>query len=213
MLLKRIYNHDAPQEEWGTRSAACQECHGRGKIVETNPVDHAAAIVSCQACAGSGNVVTRVPPVSGIVVLRAGSWQNFSPSFIEGGQREGWLTRDKDRLTIHCADPPVVYRIIRQPGYYCCHCDQALDDSPTGQLHVSTAHAGSISPDPNNPSGYRWDLYYRCVMETAETKSATAEQIAIMDRKERDAISERIRAKYGDSRGAAERRRAAKGVK
>lgn len=56
------------------------------------------------------------PVVNGIAVLRAKARQHFSPNLLEIGQREGWLTVSGNVLTI-LSDPPLVYHIVRTPGY------------------------------------------------------------------------------------------------
>jgi hypothetical protein len=104
------------------------------------------------------------PVVNGIKVLRAKAKQHFSPNLLEVGQLEGWLTRNGNVLTIK-SDPPLVYRIVRTPGYYCCHCNRPLDDGGVARSHLSAAHADEESPDPANPAGYRRDNFYAAERE------------------------------------------------
>jgi hypothetical protein len=108
-----------------------------------------------------------------VQVLGARRRQHFTPGLVEGGQGEGWLSVQGDRLTIHGTTvsngreriTPVVYRILRAPGYYCCHCQKAVIDAPTAKLHVEAQHPGVASPDPANPAGYRRDNFYACERE------------------------------------------------
>jgi len=103
------------------------------------------------------------PMVRGVLVLEAGREQNFSPRFIENGVTEGWLTVERGRIIIRGDNQTVTYRIVLPPGYYCCYCNRALDDSPSAQAHIEEAHADEPSPDENNPAGYRRDAFFACV--------------------------------------------------
>jgi len=104
------------------------------------------------------------PVVNGITVLRAKARQHFSPNILEVGQREGWMTVSGNVLTI-LSEPRVVYRIVRTPGYYCCHCHRPLDDSGVARAHLAEEHPDVPSPDPANPAGYRRDNFYACARE------------------------------------------------
>jgi hypothetical protein len=105
------------------------------------------------------------PKISGIRILRAGPRQHFSQKIIDQGIFEGWLSMGQGRITLISEGGVVIYRIDRAPGYYCCHCQQKLDDGPTGQAHVETTHKKKKSTDPSNPCGYRKDNFYACVKE------------------------------------------------
>ena len=100
--------------------------------------------------------------VHGIQVLRARDRQHVSPNLIEQGVAQGWLSLAKGQLVIHGEAGAIVYRIDRPPGYYCCHCEAALDDGPSGADHVQTLHPTAKSPDPSNPAGYRRDHFFAC---------------------------------------------------
>jgi len=58
------------------------------------------------------------PVVSGVRVLHAGPEQHFSPNLCEIGMKEGWLSMDTDRITIHAEGKDLVYEILRAPGKY-----------------------------------------------------------------------------------------------
>jgi len=74
--------------------------------------------------------------------------------------------------------PPATYRIVRVPGFYCCHCQAQLPDGPTGKVHVTTAHAGKASPDSSNPFGLRLNNFYECTKEKGTPVKAPAQQVA-----------------------------------
>lgn len=170
MLLKRKYDHDAPTERWTKSYSPCPVCKGSGaRLIGGKP-----SVCDGTGCE-AGRVVKLIPPVVGVEVLHAGDRQNFSPSLIRQGQKAGWLTFEADRLTILDSEgDPVTYKVVREPGSYCCHCGEELPDASArdedsgmtvGQLHVAERHAGETSPDPNNPSGYRRDDFYACEKE------------------------------------------------
>lgn len=102
--------------------------------------------------------------VSGVKMIHAGSRQNFSSRFVEGGVAEGWLSGSTDKLVIHAESGDVVYAIERVPGYYCCHCGRKMDDGAGAKVHIESAHPGRPSPDAVNPSGYLKSNAYECTM-------------------------------------------------
>jgi len=105
------------------------------------------------------------PKVKGIKVLHAGDEHHFSPRLIEGGVSEGWLSMSQGKIIIHGEGGDVAYKIVRAPGYYCCHCNAKLDDGgATARAHLAT-HKAKKSPDVNNPAGYRKDNFYAGVKE------------------------------------------------
>ena len=114
-------------------------------------------------------------PISHVEILHAGPVQRFSPQFLQNGQAEGWVGISKGKITIDAKPDPVVYQIKRAPGVYCCHCGQRLPagaaQDQSGQFlpppHVAEKHKGAVSPDPENPSGYRQENYYTCTKEGA----------------------------------------------
>lgn len=103
--------------------------------------------------------------ICGVRVLRAGAVQHFSPRIIEQGVAAGWLSMVDGLLTVNGHDGPVVYRIERTPGYYCCHCQAKLSDQTEARAHVTADHGGAASPDASNPAGYRRDNFFACVRE------------------------------------------------
>lgn len=154
MQLKRLYDWNAPRRTWP-----------RNTVARHKPL-----------VAPDGAVITEqiTPPVRCVRILTAPERQHFSERMVEGAREEGWLTLEADRIAIAAEDGPVVYRIERMPGRYCCHCDAKLDDDDFtnpgrpgehARDHVATEHGDAPSPDPENKSGYRCIRYYDCVRE------------------------------------------------
>lgn len=111
--LRRIYDYDAPPEQWSTLSESCSACRGRGKQLSAT----GDAIVECPDCE-AGQITRRIPPVAGVEILQAGDVMHFSTRFVAGGQAEGWLEIDDGALAINGTNTKVVYRIKRAPGRY-----------------------------------------------------------------------------------------------
>lgn len=158
--------------------------------------------------------VTKMLPgaVKGVQVLRAGRGiQHLSRNFIDGGVREGWLVMGEGQVMIRPVEgPAVIYRIVRAPGHYCCHCDAAIVDAgqmtagqTKGQRHVAEAHRGQPSPDPNNPAGYRRDNFYTCVLLSGEQQNMTAEEAGELEAQVRRAFHEKIAPKLQAAAAAA----------
>lgn len=103
------------------------------------------------------------PRLVGVKLLRAGPRQRFSPRIIAQGIAQNWLSMGDGKITLR-TDPPATYSIVRGPGYYCVHCGNPMADGPSGAAHVKTDHAGKVSPDPQNPAGFRRDNFYECVL-------------------------------------------------
>lgn len=107
------------------------------------------------------------PQVSHIEVLSASREWKVSDSVIEKGVREGWLTLGDGRVTLKTGAADVVYRIMRLPGHYCCFCEEKIEDDGRGtQARKHIVMHTLPSPDANNPSGWRKDNFYFCVLES-----------------------------------------------
>ena len=110
-------------------------------------------------------------PLSHVEVQHAGPVQSFTPRFLQSGMEEGWISMSKGKITLDTAKAdgtpaPVVYKIDRAPGAYCCHCNQKLDGgNEIAQAHIEEKHPGIASPDESNPAGYRIDNFYACTKE------------------------------------------------
>lgn len=82
-----------------------------------------------------------------------------------GGQ---WPEVNSGKLILHAEPEDLVFAIKRGPGRYCLHCGERLHDETRSDLtrgaklgdaarqHVAEKHAGKPSPDPTEPSGYKW---------------------------------------------------------
>jgi hypothetical protein len=113
MRLKRIYNHDAPKEEWVTRAELCPTCSGKGKVVN-EALD---GVKDCPDCE-DGIRKTQIPPVVTVEVQYAGDFQKFSPKIVAQGRKQGWLSLEGNHLTIFGVNEKLVYEIGRVPGRY-----------------------------------------------------------------------------------------------
>lgn len=105
------------------------------------------------------------PKVRGVRVLRAGAGWNISPDLLQRGAYEGWLSLAKGQVVLEAEGQALRYRVNRGPGYYCCHCGEAVDDGPSARAHIAAEHASQASPDPSNPAGYCRINHYECVRE------------------------------------------------
>lgn len=152
------------------------------------------------------------PVVSGVKLLRANKRQHFSQSFIDGGMAEGWLSVGGGKITVTGTNGKAEYLIVARPAIYCCHCDEqigALNEGATPEgakkmrAHVDGAHKGIVSPDPNNPAGYRQDNFFACVKVGDGVENMTKAEAAEMDRNVRKALHEKLQAKYGAKKSPA----------
>ena len=103
--------------------------------------------------------------VIGVEVVRAKDRQHFSPNILQMGAAQGWLKQADGKITIGKDANAVTYKVMRGPGYYCCHCRKAMDDGASARAHIEAEHAGEKSPDQSNPAGYERTHYYDCVKE------------------------------------------------
>jgi hypothetical protein len=103
--------------------------------------------------------------VNGVQVLRAGKRQHFSPDLVMKGMAQGWIAMGDNRIVIKGEGGNVVYRIVRTPGYYCCHDGEPMPDGPSARAYIEQHFKGEASPDQSNPSGYEKINFYDCVKE------------------------------------------------
>jgi len=102
------------------------------------------------------------PVVETIKVTLLSKRQNFTQKFIDKAIREGYATLTKGKLILHTQDGDLEYKILRSPGYFCCHDNQSLGGEKECREYVAINFAGIDSPDKNNPSGYRKDNFHAC---------------------------------------------------
>lgn len=105
------------------------------------------------------------PPI-GVVILGLGATpqQHFTLELVSEAIAQGWMSLEGERLVVKGANREVAYKVLRAPGYYCCHCKAALAaGGETARAHLAAAHAGKKSPDPQNPAGYERIHYFDCV--------------------------------------------------
>jgi len=103
--------------------------------------------------------------------------QHIPQVWIDKHTARGFATLDENKLTMHTIDGDMAFTVDHSPGRFCCHCGEALanEDQEAGggfipqgdprlgavaREHVASKHAGIVSPDPQNPSGYKDKMYY-----------------------------------------------------
>jgi len=122
-----------------------------------------------------GKVVDVAPgAIADVRVLSAKKVQHFSPSVIERGAAEGWLSMANGLISIGKGKDAVQYRIVRTPGYYCCHDNKPVDDGPSALEYIAANFKDVKSPDASNPAGYRRDNFYYCEKVETSVKPALA---------------------------------------
>lgn len=107
-------------------------------------------------------------PISHVEILDAPAQQKLTQDFLDKGLVRGYISMGNGRITIEAKPEKVVYRIIRTPGLYCCHCGRELERSQKSEVakaHIASEHSGVASPDKENPAGYRDDMFYACEKE------------------------------------------------
>ena len=107
------------------------------------------------------------PVVKGVEVLRAKERQHFSPDLVAKAADQGWMEMAGGKIALNAENGTILYKIVRGPGYYCCHCGKHMSDGAVARAHIDKEHAKKTSPDPANPSGYERIHYFDCVKESA----------------------------------------------
>jgi hypothetical protein len=97
---------------------------------------------------------------SHVEVLQLSKRWNISPELVAGAARDGWLAIGDGKVVLKTDKGPLVFNMLFTPGWYCCFCNKELDNSVTGKIHVQDAHPRMVSPDKNNPSGWRRINHY-----------------------------------------------------
>jgi len=123
-----------------------------------------------EALARKADLKIPSPVPIGVEVHRIIPKQGFPTETVQAGLAQGWMSVGRKKLTIHGSNGEVVYKILYEPGRWCCHCDAKLPDDPQGRAaraHVASTHGNKPSPDPQYPAGYLCDNYYECELESA----------------------------------------------
>lgn len=157
MLLKKVFDKETIEESRKLIEKA--QAVGRNGLTETERKQYDAAV----ADAFDHVKVVRGPEI--------GEAQNFSTKFVEKQQASGLLTMDKNTIVLNTV-PPMKFRIVRRPGYYCCHDDAPMDDDKSAKAYLEQHFKGKPSPDRNNPAGYRRDNFYSCERVESEQRAS-----------------------------------------
>jgi hypothetical protein len=131
------------------------------------------------------NTIKRVvnpPPVKGVIVQNTGisAEQNFSTGLVASALAEGWMELHDDELIVKAEPEDLKYKVLREPGRYCLHCGEKLQDDIKGELariHVLSKHNGKSSPDASVPAGYVWITAYECVLDAKQHAKFKAKKI------------------------------------
>lgn len=97
----------------------------------------------------------------------------FKPQWLLAAVTQGWASLAQGRITLHTVGGDVAWRIVREPGAYCCCCGDRVGDGPTADpaeaarrcTYVAACQAYQPGADPENPAGYRVDNYYEGHLE------------------------------------------------
>ena len=100
-------------------------------------------------------------------VSRVSKRQNFTQRFIDRAIQEGFASLVKGELVIHARPDELIYKILRMPGYFCCHDNAPLGSEKEAVEYLDANFDGAASPDANNPAGYRKDNFLACELQGA----------------------------------------------
>lgn len=177
MRLERVYKKP---EGWKPVRNAFVDAEG--KALNALSLDHAlrlGVLMKLEDPTRPYGALLNPPPIERVRVIHTGTSaeQTFSERLVRAGVAEGFMTLGKGKLILHTVEdqPDLEYSIRRTPGWYCCHCGQALESANAefapgvsyGTQHVVTQHPGIKSPDSENPSGYERLNGYETVLDEA----------------------------------------------
>lgn len=91
--------------------------------------------------------------------------QNFSTRLVAAALQEGWMKMKDGKIILKASPEDLVYSIVKEPGYYCCHDGKKLDDANMAKSYVEQNFPEIPSPDPANPLGYMKINHYECVLD------------------------------------------------
>lgn len=90
-----------------------------------------------------------------------GEKQNFTPKQLTDRMMDGLVTKSGNEI-VWRTTPELKFKVIREPGYYCCFDNAPLTDGDSARVYIASKFKGQESPDPSNPHGYRKDNFYHC---------------------------------------------------
>ena len=107
---------------------------------------------------------------------------HFIPKILHEYVERGFASITDKQIILHTIDGDMPFKLDHVPGRYCAHCNEALPNEdleeggaaiPQGdprlgkaaRKHVAAKHKGAESPDPRNPSGYKYKMYYGATAE------------------------------------------------
>lgn len=94
--------------------------------------------------------------------------QNFSTRLVAAALKEGWMEMKAGKIIIKAQPEDLVYTIVKDPGYYCCHDGEKMEDANMAKAYIEKNFPGVPSPDKSNPLGYMKINHYACVLDTAQ---------------------------------------------
>ena len=114
-----------------------------------------------------------------LVYIPEERFQEIPQRWIDKHVPRGFVSVDENTLTMHTIDGDMKFSIDHVPSRFCCHCGEALpnEDQEAGgaaipqgdprlgaaaRKHVADKHKGKVSPDLENPSGYKYKMFYGC---------------------------------------------------
>jgi hypothetical protein len=110
--------------------------------------------------------------VTGIELRYAGPRQKFSQEQIDEGLRVGYIVMTGNVIEVRGVNASAKYRVVREPGFYCCHDGARLEGDPRSvddcrsnasrKEYVAKNFPGVPSPDAQNPSGYLGTTTFEC---------------------------------------------------
>lgn len=107
--------------------------------------------------------------------------QNFSVDLVTEALNKKWMTMEEGKLTLLIHPVNLYYKILREPGRYCCHCGDKLQDDIKGslaRLHIASKHPDKESPDPNNASGYCRINHFECELDKKQHEKYRVKGVA-----------------------------------
>jgi len=131
-------------------------------------------------CSNQGEVIVNYhkPPADFEAVVIGVEFQSLpqndkvklTPKFVDMGVKQGWIVKTEKHFNIRDAatNKIISFLILSTPGRYCLHCEEKLEDDPSGtsaRKHILDNHNGVATEDANDHSGYKCDNFYLVKLE------------------------------------------------